>query len=211
MGNNRKLRLLGLGVFAVCMLWSCTKRQAAMTTEIVSDELWKDVDGQLINAHGGGILHYKGRYYWYGECKGDSTYRLERVKSWECWRADAKGVSCYSSADLVHWKFEGIVLPSVPQDSLSDLHPSQIMERPKVLYNEKTGKFVLWLHIDSPDYEKGMAGWLLPTNLRVRLCIGALSNPMVLIAGIRLCLRIPTAGLIIFVQPTGTRRYSLAC
>lgn len=158
MGNNRKLRLLGLGVFAVCMLWSCTKRQAAMTTEIVSDELWKDVDGQLINAHGGGILHYKGRYYWYGECKGDSTYRLERVKSWECWRADAKGVSCYSSADLVHWKFEGIVLPSVPQDSLSDLHPSQIMERPKVLYNEKTGKFVLWLHIDSPDYEKGMAG-----------------------------------------------------
>lgn len=72
--------------------------------------------------------------------------------------ADAKGVSCYSSADLVHWKFEGIVLPSVPQDSLPDLHPSQIMERPKVLYNEKTGKFVLWLHIDSPDYEKGMAG-----------------------------------------------------
>ncbi len=26
------------------------------------------------------------------------------------------------------------------------------MERPKVLYNERTGKFVLWMHIDRADY-----------------------------------------------------------
>jgi len=58
---------------------------------------WLDTNGKVINAHGGGILFYNGVYYWYGEYKGDSTYRLEWVKTWECWRADAGGVSCYSS------------------------------------------------------------------------------------------------------------------
>ena len=29
-----------------------------------------------------------------------------------------------------------------------DLHPSRVCERPKVVFNEKTGKFVMWVHID---------------------------------------------------------------
>lgn len=125
---------------------------------IIPGTAWKDTEGNVINAHGGGILFYDGTYYWYGEYKGDSTYRLDRVKTWECWRADAGGVSCYSSKDLADWKFEGIVLPSVPGDTASELHPSQVIERPKVIFNEKTHKFVMWLHIESPDYEKAHAG-----------------------------------------------------
>lgn len=155
--KNRLLFCLMLAFVACCTV-SCTNKSGKAENDIIPGGLWHDVDGNPINAHGGGILYHEGRYFWYGECKGDSTYRLERVKSWECWRADAQGVSCYSSADLLHWKFEGMVLSSLPQDSLSDLHPSQIIERPKVLYNEKTRKFVLWMHIDSPDYGKGTAG-----------------------------------------------------
>ena len=125
---------------------------------IVQGTVWKDTGGKMINAHGGGILFYDSTYYWYGEYKGDSTYRLDWVKTWECWRTEAGGISCYSSKDLVRWKFEGLVLPPVRQDSASDLHPSQVIERPKVIYNEKTGKFVMWIHIESPDYEKARAG-----------------------------------------------------
>lgn len=125
---------------------------------IVPGGIWKDTDGNVINAHGGGILYHKGVYYWYGEFKGDSTYRLDWVTSWECWRADAGGVSCYSSRDLAKWKFEGLVLPCTPEDTASELHPSQVIERPKVIYNEKTRKFVMWMHIESPDYEKAHAG-----------------------------------------------------
>jgi len=43
-------------------------------------------------------------------------------------------------------------------DPESELHPSQVIERPKVLFNDKTGKFVMWIHIESPDYEKAHAG-----------------------------------------------------
>lgn len=125
---------------------------------IVPGAVWYDVEGNPINAHGGGIMYHDGVYYWYGEYKGDSTYLLDWVKTWECWRADAGGVSCYSSKDLVNWKFEGVVLPTVPQDEQSDLHPSQVIERPKVIYNDKTKKFVMWMHVESPDYEKAHAG-----------------------------------------------------
>lgn len=125
---------------------------------IVPGAVWYDVEGNPINAHGGGIMYHDGVYYWYGEYKGDSTYLLDWVKTWECWRADAGGVSCYSSKDLVNWKFEGVVLPTVPQDEQSDLHPSQVIERPKVIYNDKTKKFVMWMHVESPNYEKAHAG-----------------------------------------------------
>lgn len=125
---------------------------------IVSGEEWLDTDGNRINAHGGGILYHDGTYYWYGEYKGDSTYWNPKVPSWECYRTEAGGVSCYSSKDLTNWKFEGVVLKPDTADINSDLHPSNVLERPKVIYNEKTKKFVMWLHVDSDNYAKAAAG-----------------------------------------------------
>ena len=40
----------------------------------VPGELWRDTDGKVINAHGGGVLFYEGVYYWYGELKEGRTY-----------------------------------------------------------------------------------------------------------------------------------------
>lgn len=125
---------------------------------IVSGEKWLDTDGNMINAHGGGVLYHDGTYYWYGEYKGDSTYWNPKVPSWECYRTEAGGVSCYSSQNLVDWKFEGVVLPSEQNDTTSELHYSNVLERPKVIYNDKTKKFVMWLHVDSHDYVKAAAG-----------------------------------------------------
>jgi len=125
---------------------------------IVSGEKWFDTDGNMINAHGGGILYHDSTYYWYGEYKGDSTYWNPKVPSWECYRTEAGGVSCYSSQNLVDWKFEGVVLPSDQNDTTSELHYSNVLERPKVIYNDKTKKFVMWLHVDSHNYAKAAAG-----------------------------------------------------
>lgn len=148
-------------VFVACHLNSEKKVAGKdQTTEkkIIPGAIWRDTEGNIINAHGGGILFHDDTYYWYGEFKGDSTYRLEWVTSWECWRAEAGGVSCYSSKDLIHWTYKGLALPTTPEDPNSDLHPSQVIERPKVIYNDKTGQFVMWMHIESPDYEKAHAG-----------------------------------------------------
>lgn len=155
--NPRLVKYCLLIFILASYISACTQSQKE-GAEIIPGIVWYDTDGNPINAHGGGIMYHEGTYYWYGEYKGDSTYRLESVTTWECWRADAGGVSCYSSTDLLHWTFEGVVLPSTPNDTTSDLHPSQVIERPKVIYNDKTKKFVMWMHIESPDYEKAHAG-----------------------------------------------------
>ena len=119
--------------------------------------IWNDSDGNAINAQGGGILKHNKMYYWYGEYKVGPT-TLPSWATWECYRTDAGGVSCYSSCDLLNWHFEGVVLKPVTDDPESDLHPSKVIERPKVVYNAHTGKFVMWFHCESAHYSKAAAG-----------------------------------------------------
>ncbi|WP_425503645.1 glycoside hydrolase family 43 protein [Luteolibacter flavescens] len=127
-------------------------------TSIRSGEVWQDTDGEMINAHGGGVLFHEGTYYWYGEMKQGETYLPEVNKSWGGTRVDVTGVSCYSSTDLMNWKKEGNVLPPVKDDPASDLHPGKVLERPKVIYNAKTKKFVMWFHADTLDYAAAACG-----------------------------------------------------
>ena len=143
-----------------CLFGAATaqaQKQVTTNNAIVPGEVWNDTDGNPINAHGGGILYHEGTYYWYGEYKKGKTI-LPEWATWECYRTDVTGVSCYSSKDLLNWKFEGIVLPAVKDDQGHDLHTSKVLERPKVIYNPKTKKFVMWAHVESADYSKACAG-----------------------------------------------------
>lgn len=146
-----------LSIFCISFLFSCDTKSSKDNIEIISGEIWYDTEGNPINAHGGGILFHNGTYYWYGEYKIGETI-LPEWADWECYRTDVTGVSCYSSKDLTTWKYEGIVLSAVKDDTNHDLHLSQVLERPKVIYNEKNNKFVMWMHVDSPDYLKAAAG-----------------------------------------------------
>ncbi len=121
-------------------------------------EIWNDVDGKPINAHGGGILYDRGNYYWFGEIKSGKTVRVEEDKAWENFRVNAGGISCYSSKDLVHWKFESIALKPEVTDSTSEIYTGKVIERPKVVYNAKTKQYVMWMHIDSRNYGYARAG-----------------------------------------------------
>ncbi|MFL5741928.1 MAG: glycoside hydrolase family 43 protein [Flavisolibacter sp.] len=95
-------------------------------------EVWYDMNGDTINAHGGGILQVGKKYYWFGEKRG---------------RHASEGVNVYSSKDLCHWKFENLALaPS--SDPQSDISEGCVMERPKVIYNAKTRKYVMWFHLE---------------------------------------------------------------
>jgi len=98
-------------------------------------ELWPDSDGVHINAHGGGILFYDGVFYWFGEHKAERT------------SSALVGITCYSSTDLQNWKNCGVALP-VSQEKGHDIEKGCIMERPKVIYNQKTHKFVMYFHLE---------------------------------------------------------------
>ena len=150
------LRRIVIAAVAVCALGT-VYIQAQKNEFFRPKEVWNDTEGNPINAHGGGILYHKGMYYWYGEYKVGKTV-LPSDATWERYRTDVTGVSCYSSKDLLNWKFEGVALKAITDDPNSDIHPTQVLERPKVVYNKKTKKFVMWMHIDSPDYSKAEAG-----------------------------------------------------
>lgn len=105
-------------------------------------ELWLDTDGVPINAHGGGLLYWKGNYYWYGEFKTAGPEGNTAMA----------GVSCYSSPDLYHWKNEGIALAVDRLNSASPIAQGCIIERPKVIYNRGASKFVMWFHHEMKGY-----------------------------------------------------------
>ena len=119
------------------IIMSVSRDTSHKYTAITPGVEWLDTNNEKINAHGGGILYHEGIYYWYGECKSDSTYWNPNVPGWECYRTEAGGVNCYSSKDLLNWKYEGLVLQPEISDTQSDLHPSKVLERPKVIYKTK--------------------------------------------------------------------------
>lgn len=97
-------------------------------------EIWEDTEGYHINAHGGGIMFEEGIYYWYGEHKDKGSQAQV-------------GVRVYSSNDLYNWKNEGVAL-AVSEDPDSEITRGSVIERPKVVFNEETGKYVMWFHLE---------------------------------------------------------------
>lgn len=118
----------------------------------VNGETWLDAAGDPIQAHGGGVLIHDGVYYWYGENRAGRNRQVDGKA-----RSDSVGVSCYRSVDLMTWTHLGVVLPAVDEAS-HDLHIRKVIERPKVIYNQTTRQFVMWLHVDSADYSYARAG-----------------------------------------------------
>ncbi|GHT41373.1 hypothetical protein AGMMS49965_11060 [Bacteroidia bacterium] len=106
-----------------------------------------DDRGIHVNAHGGGILYHEGKYYLFGEHKGEKS------------SAAFVGVTCYSSGDLYNWRYEGVALP-VSDDPKSDIVSGCVLERPKVIYNAKTRKFVMYFHLElkGKGYEAARVG-----------------------------------------------------
>lgn len=138
-----KLKTLIIGIGAtlgigMLIFSSCIYQRQQEDTVICPGEIWRDNNGEHINAHGGGILFHEGRYYWFGEHKSATT------------SSALVGVTCYSSDNLIDWKNEGVALP-VSEDTLSDIRKGCIIERPKVIYNKKTDKFVMWFHLELKD------------------------------------------------------------
>lgn len=99
-------------------------------------DIWTDDQGKHINAHGGGVLYHNDTYYWFGENRPDEGFTTQ------------VGVMCYSSKDLYNWKNEGVALPVVLDDNNHPITQGCIIERPKVIYNEKTKKFVMYFHLE---------------------------------------------------------------
>lgn len=127
------------------------------------------MDGNKIQAHGGQVQKLTvldkqtgepvEKWWWVGEDK-TKGYR--------------GGICAYSSFDLYNWEFEGVVMRNVTsreeldtdeyfkelyagytKEQLDNVYrcindSTSVIERPKMIHNEKTGQYLLWFHADGP-------------------------------------------------------------
>ncbi|MFD5625137.1 RICIN domain-containing protein [Streptomyces sp. NPDC127072] len=113
---------------------------AAAPQTIANGTQFTDTSGSPLHAHGGGVIKVGSYYYWFGEHRNaDNTFQY---------------VDAYRSTDLKNWEFRNHVLT---RSSASELASANI-ERPKVMYNASTGKFVMWMHKENgTDYAEARA------------------------------------------------------
>ena len=133
MATNNKILLI-----TVCLVSTLVFAQENVEYNSFSPgSIWNDTDGSHINAHGGGFYYEDGTYYWYGEHK--DSHSLANV-----------GVRVYKSKDLYNWENCGVAL-AVSNDPNSEITKGSVIERPKVVYNRNTDKYILWFHLELKD------------------------------------------------------------
>jgi hypothetical protein len=110
-------------IFLLSILFICLENTYAQVM-IDNDLPRRDVQGKIVDAHDGRIIQFGNRYYWYGTKYG-STNGFTTANEYVC----------YSSPDLKQWKLEGALLPQKPEG---------VYYRPHVVFNKKTGTYILW-------------------------------------------------------------------
>ncbi len=139
--KNAKLQLYIVALLTsttipICGMQAPEHRPASNKSIIYSGIPWFDDRGEIINAHGACIVEDGGKYWLFGEYKSDTSNAFP-------------GFGCYSSEDMVNWKFERVVLP-VQKDGI--LGPNRVGERVKVMRCPKTGEYVMLMHADNLKY-----------------------------------------------------------
>lgn len=110
---------------------------------------WADTEGTHINAHGYCVLKHEGTFHWYGSHKIDGKTESEKNEA---------GVRCYVSDDLLKWRNSGLVLSVTSDGQHPEVADAGILDRPKVVFNPATRKFVMYFKLYAPEAAGGTVG-----------------------------------------------------
>ena len=116
-----------------------------MNNSIRPGQVMYDTEGKRVQAHGGSIFYDEedATFYFYGENK-EYTDGESDIWTW--------GVRAYSSKDFYNWKDEGLIIEPVEDDPESSLNPrTAMLDRPHIIYNRFTKKYVCWCKIMQQD------------------------------------------------------------
>lgn len=148
---------------------------------------WLDSQAEYIQAHGGQVVVSSDDqgpvYYWYGEDRskgyhnspGVHVYQSRDLYNWDDKGLALKAMTSYEQfttdpyfaelyAGYSDEQLAGVYRDlATTKDPNSSVNPA-ILERPKVIHNATTGKWVMWVHADGPSatsnaqYAKANAG-----------------------------------------------------
>lgn len=136
---HRNAFIRKIPIFVIyCLLISPPDPAYAQTELIVPGGDWYDTKGNLIAATEGGIIKVGELYYLWGMDRSANNYAFT-------------GINLYSSSDLKSWTFVNKILKNT---SHPDLNNNSVVERAKILHNQKTGQFVIWMHYEGQNAYK---------------------------------------------------------
>ncbi|MBB3112812.1 sucrose-6-phosphate hydrolase SacC (GH32 family) [Paenibacillus phyllosphaerae] len=148
MGNKRRITVslaLSMLLLAVAGMQLFAGIGVAASVSLLNAVQFKSSDGNVLHAHGGGVIKVGSYYYWAGENRDGTNY-----------------VSLYRSTDLKNWQFRAHILS---KSSAAELATANI-ERPKIIYNAATNKYVLWAHKENGvDYGEARVAVASSTNI----------------------------------------------
>lgn len=162
--TSSKYRRIFSYFFLLFLLFTTITTRARNTFDGVTGGVWLDTDGKAIQAHGGQVQKIGDKWWWIGENRDGN-----------------RNICLYSSDDLYNWKNEGYAMRTVQsRDQLDNdayftalyghltsaqkdevfkgIQSNKVIERPKLMYNKKTGKYILWFHADDSNYAAAAAG-----------------------------------------------------
>jgi len=108
-----------------------------------------------MDIHDGNLLKWNDTFYWFGMGYQNCTLEKGLLPPQNCpgiyhsfgrcgFRNDHQ-LNLYTSKDLENWKFVGDIFPKGQR-------PEGIYYRPKIVFNEKTSKFILWINYLAPAW-----------------------------------------------------------
>jgi hypothetical protein len=121
---------------------------SAAAGTIENETFWKDTAGNFIFSQGGGMIQVGDTFYWYGANYNNAAVYAANPGPGSVGNATFKSVTCYSSSDLAHWKFEGDALAR-------DQVGRGWFGRLGVAFNRKTKKYVMVAQGAGPDGNAG--------------------------------------------------------
>lgn len=134
-------RAVYLSIFLCCLIYTAKTQ----TKNIKNDVFWNTTDGSPIYSQGGGVFIFPDpqtglkKFYWYGVHYLEAeTYRSKPSITQK--NPTFKAVTCYSSTDLVNWKFEADVLN---QDEVEQSGKPTWVGRLGVAYIKELKKYAL--------------------------------------------------------------------
>lgn len=119
-----------------------------------------DTEGRHVNAHGGCIIAYNGQWLWYGEARSERGQTSLGVNLYST-PIEGSAKSDDSTSPLaLPWTYRGLVLSVVDEEG-SPIERGCIIERPKVVWNERTKLFVMIFHLElkGQGYAAAMTGF----------------------------------------------------
>jgi hypothetical protein len=124
-------------------------------------EFWEDKPiepGSLFKVYHPASQNMK--YFFYGEFDHTAS-----SIAYQNYKNEHGGIYACSSADLINWKNEGLMLSYRNiSDMVDGIEVPLIAMRPKVVFNKKTNMYVMWMILENQESNLGMTGIAISDN-----------------------------------------------